>query len=571
MDDLLPGELAYIFLISILDAALLSWLTLRWYDRAMKKLMRARVMPDSAVPATTSDDVPPHAPVIALSPLRFALFGPDGARPASGVLTRRVVLAYVTGAALYSAVITALMLSNQTPPALLVAWFAEWWINAWPIVPTLIALQVLDWRGSVRVAVGYLIIGSVAMALVTFAGQVIRGSFNSAPLTNIPWLLAGILWTALGPVVLLAISAWRRVRAVTPLALAATLLFGFGSMFFRAVIIKAFDNPVFQNTYLDLSARLSNDVTYYGLFMLVSLPIGWVAWQLLGGLAVSYDRKRFSDVQLIIDCWWVIVTANLIAESLAVKFGFAGIGAGLAAFAAYRIGVGVVLSGQSDAPGPTARRLLLLRVYGYQARTEALFDRVAQRWRFQGPVQLIAGVDLASRAADPDDILTFIKGELADQYVASPDQVPERLGQMDLKRDPDGRFRVNELRCHDDTWQPTLKALLGVSDGVLVDLRSFSQRNSGCRFELEQIVRQIPTDRIVLVYDRTTDLRLLGQVLGEAWAEAQREGLARGGGEVAVVHIERQSWRELATLTRCLLGLGSPVRVLSAAELPSSL
>jgi len=180
-------------------------------------------------------------------------------------------------------------------------------------------------------------------------------------------------------------------------------------------------------------------------------------------------------------------------------------------------------------------------------------------------------VDLASRAAHPQDILTFIKGELADQYVASPDQVPDRLRQMDLQRDPDGRFRVNELHCHDDTWQPALTALLGVSDGVLVDLRSFSQRNSGCRFELEQIVRRLPTERIVLVYDRTTDLPLLGQVLGEAWADAQREGLARGNGEVAVVHIGRQSHRELATLTRCLLGLGTPLRVLSAAELPSSL
>src|SRR5262249_20665780 len=159
-----------------------------------------------------------------------------------------------------------------------------------------------------------------------------------------------------------------------------------------------------------------------------------------------------------------------IAESLAAKFGFAGIGAGLAAFAAYRIAVAVVLSGRSGAAEPAARRLLLLRVFGYQARTEALFDRVAQRWRFQGPVQLIAGVDLAGRAADPDDILTFIKGELADEYVASPGQVPDRLRQIDLKPDPDGRFRVNELHCHDDTWQPTLMALLGVSDGVLLDL-----------------------------------------------------------------------------------------------------
>ena len=47
------------------------------------------------------------------------------------------------------------------------------------------------------------------------------------------------------------------------------------------------------------------------------------------------------------------------------------------------------------AGGPT---MLLLRVFGFQKRTERLFDRVAERWRFEGPVAMIAGAELALRS-----------------------------------------------------------------------------------------------------------------------------------------------------------------------------
>jgi hypothetical protein len=325
-----------------------------------------------------------------------------------------------------------------------------------------------------------------------------------------------------------------------------------------------------QRAFLGLSDHAPSDVVYYGLFMLVALPVGWLVWRLLRNLADRYEHKRFSDVQLVIDCWWLVVTAQVVATSLAAPYGLVGIGAGLAAFVLYRTGVSVVLR-QDSMPQPSPpKRLLLLRVFGYEARTEALFDRVAQRWRFRGPVQLIAGLDLATRAVDPDDILLFIQGQLAEQYVASPDDVRRRLDGLDLRQDPDGRFRINELYCHGDTWKPTLQALLDATDGVLIDLRSFSEKNSGCLFELEEMVRRLPTDRIVLVCDRTTDLRLLGTTLTEAWGRAARDGLARGAGQIAVVPVERQSRRELASLTGCLLGLGTPRRIVAAAELSSS-
>ena len=204
-------------------------------------------------------------------------------------------------------------------------------------------------------------------------------------------------------------------------------------------------------------------------------------------------------------------------------------------------------------PATTPRRLLLLRVFGYQARTESLFDRVAQAWRFRGPVQLIGGADLAMRTADPGDLLALLNGRLGELYVASSAEVGDRLRRLDLRPDPDGRFRINEVYCHDNTWRPTLEALLDASDTVLMDLRGFSTHNSGCIFELGQLVRRLASENVVLVCDKTTDLVLLRQILGNAWTAARREGHARGAAQVSIVRVERQARSELDLLMHCLV------------------
>jgi hypothetical protein len=366
-------------------------------------------------------------------------------------------------------------------------------------------------------------------------------------------------------------TGWRRVRAVTPLALAATLLFGFGFMLFRVAFERGLNLDVVRSAVLSLAALTSTTIAHYGLFLLLILPVGWVAWRLLRALAQAFERKRFSDIQLIVDCWWIVVTADLITFTLSINYGVWSIAWGAAAFAAYRVAVALALRGASTAPRPPSKRLLLLRVFGYQARTEALFDRVAQQWRFHGPVQLIAGADLAMRTVDPGDVLAFLNGRLADLYVRSAESVPQRIDQLDIGRDPDGRYRINEIYCRDDTWRPTLEALLDASDMVLMDLRSFSDRNAGCIFELEQLMRRVSTDSIVLVCDRTTDLSLLGSVLEDAWRHARREGHGRGTGQVALVRMDGHSRRELSVLIRRLLGLGTPRRMFTPAELPAAL
>ena len=274
-------------------------------------------------------------------------------------------------------------------------------------------------------------------------------------------------------------------------------------------------------------------------------------------------------MQLVVDCWWLIVTADETVTHFSTTYGLRGIAIGVAAFAAYRISVALALTWLPDQHREDVKtRLLLLRVFGYQARTETLFDRVAQQWRFHGPVQLIAGVDLAMRTADPGDILAFVGGRLHERYVATVDEVGRRLGDLDVERDPDGRFRVNEVYCRDDTWRSTLQALLDTTDVVLMDLRSFSNVNAGCVFELEQLVSRLPAERIVFVYDQSTDLRLLGTCLADGWERGGHNVVA--GGPISLVRVEGNSWPELQLLMRRLRGVEQPKRVLAVADLASA-
>ena len=556
MTQMLPGQLLYIFGASIFDAALLSWLALLWYRRSVSRLMR-EVAPaaeagtverhDFPVPSESAAS-PTERVELKLSEERADTLSHAPAVPRPGML--RLVVAYSAGAAAFAAVITCLKYWNASPPLIAVAWLVEWWTNLWPIVPTLAALLVLDRPITRRLVLLYLLGGLTAISLFTLAGQVLRGTYNSAPLTNIFSSVVNLTWTAAFPFAVIVFTGWRRVRAVMPLALAGTLLFGFGSMLFRELFVRALNVEWFRSAFLSGAALSSHEVLQYALFMLLSLPVGWLAWRLLNLLAAAFANKRFSDIQLVVDCWWAIVAAEVTATSFSSTYGFMGIVAGVAAFLAYRLPVAAVLRGAR--PPQSAPRLLLLRVFGYQARTESLFDRVAQTWRLQGPVQLIAGVDLAMRTADPGDVLALLDGRLAESYVRTPQEVGERLARLDLRPDPDGRFRINEVYCHDNTWRTTLEALLDGSDKVLMDLRSFSAQNAGCRFELEQIVRRVPTDNIVLVCDKTTDLPLLQEILAAAWTAERRNRRARGSGEISVVRMERQTRSEFTLLMQRL-------------------
>lgn len=549
--DILPGQLAFIIVVATFDAALLGWVTLRWYQRGVTRFMTQRASQDDPRPERAEYTVSQGS----------VRDGQTKDAPRAGAerhdqrgeawIARRVALAYVAGALLFSAVLGAAV--NAAMDLTNVAIVATWlWVFSWPIVPSLGLLLACDRRRTLLLALAYLAVGAVAVAAVTIVSQALRGAIDDAPVTNIYWAMRTLFATVYAGAVLVALTAWRRVRLVMPLALATTLTFGVALLITPRLVVPAFDVAPIRDAVLAAPAFVSGIPMYYAMVLLVALPLGWIAWRLLNALAAAFAGKQFSDAQLVVDCWWIIVAAEVSATHLVTSFGMGGVAIGVAAFAAYRAGVSTVLRATGTGKRDGMGRLLLLRVFGHQARTEALFDAIGQRWRLRGPVHLIGAADLATRTTDPGDVLTFVDGRLGEQFVTSRADIPRRLANLDMAADPDGRFRVNEIYCHDGVWRETLVELLRLTDVVVMDLRRFGPGNRGCIFELEQLFTRLPPDRIVLICDASTDRNLLREVM---------TGAAAGGGihsvaapaDGSVVSVERSSRRELDVVMQRLV------------------
>jgi hypothetical protein len=157
---------------------------------------------------------------------------------------------------------------------------------------------------------------------------------------------------------------------------------------------------------------------------------------------------------------------------------------------------------------------------------------------------MIAGVDLNRRTVEPHEALDFLIGRLARRYIDGPRALEQRLAERDVRRDADGRFRVNEFFCYDDTWKATLARLVADSALVLMDLRGFSARNAGCLFELQELSRQVSLEHVVFILDARTDEGLLKATLGPVTARVVR---LRSSAEIRPV---------LAALSATTPGLG---------------
>jgi hypothetical protein len=304
------------------------------------------------------------------------------------------------------------------------------------------------------------------------------------------WLIA-LFWLTLWP---------RKLRGVVPITFSALVLFGLGPLIGTQI-----------------TARLGLNA----MFVLMALPAGWLAWKRLHQVARGYERKRFSDAQLLSrTCWLmlvVIVAAKLllghtslaVAASTASLFTFAPVNAFLQA----RVG--------RAAARPPARNLLLLRVFGYTARTERLFDRIGARWRLFGPITIIAAPDVLARTIAPGDYLRWLTGRAHELFVTSRADLVARLATLDLAPDPDGRYRVNAFCCRHSTWQATIVELMQRADVVLMDVRGLSRDRHGCEFELQQLAQRLPPQRLVLVADATTERTILEAAFGRHLASVR--------------------------------------------------
>jgi hypothetical protein len=494
----LNGLLLAAMLATIALTPILSMLVLRRYRRAVSRSMLATA-PGGAEPAIimSSEGRGPlqprpggaSAPVIAVpAESRAEASAADGPWwPLARQRMRSLCYVYVA-AGLASGLVAAIVSleAQGVPPvprllAVLVVVFA------WPVVPTVLAVVA-----ATRLTTALMWIGYLLLILLLLVG------------TNIGiTVILELLWlTVLPAAVLLFALTGRNVRAVGPFLALPVLIAVAGltaSPWLAWPLVEAGASVVVAGAIVTVAVLL---------VALTGLAYLW--WS-----AQQYARKRASDQMVQVSQWWFSITvwesAFLLNSGLRWTLAF------WLAYLAFRLVTAVGLGLRRRAGAGAPLRLLLLRVFEGQRRSERLLRRLSASWRHLGAVQMIAGPDLAAATLEPHEFLDSLRGRLNRQFVVDTEDLRRRLTQLDLGADPDGRYRVNELFCHDNTWRAALQELVHISDCVLLDLRGFTVARQGVIYEITQLVELVPLRRVLVLSDDTTDHGLLRTVLDTAW------------------------------------------------------
>lgn len=249
-----------------------------------------------------------------------------------------------------------------------------------------------------------------------------------------------------------------------------------------------------------------------------ALGAGWLARQfVLSWIGLAYQQKVFSDAQFQVFCWMLsvsgaVVSVNTLASDtrkLLDPVNLLLLGATLLALVVYwavtRFGL---------RPLASNKRLLVLRVFSRERRSERLLDELEYRWRFIGPIVLIGGADVAERTIDPDKAANYLRGRMKHVFVPNVHELNKRVVAMDEAPDPDGRYRVNEFLCFDDLWKEAVRRLLDASDAVVVDLSEFSAERRGTAYELGLLREFDALPRTVFLVSGRTDLAAARAALG---------------------------------------------------------
>jgi hypothetical protein len=422
----------------------------------------------------------PHTVVLE----ELAQQAPDRRRLSSSALIahaaaqiRRVARAYGIAGLAHAVVLTVAFALRHQSVISATSLAAAWVVFSLPAVMTVLHIvSSSGWR-----QLGWM--AAVMLALIMVAGDA-RGL--ALDVFNLHLLVPGLIF------LLFSLRFWRGVAPMTMLVLAAGSV---GWVLFAQVggWFSEGEGPLIW------------------LLRLVGLAAGiWIGLKVLGHVAHRYEQRRFSDQALFLDAWWLLYT--LIQTVIYLMTGGPVYVWVLLAFPVYWLVKRAMLPKPATPPPVSAHRLLLLRVFGFDRRTERFFDALSLRWRAVGAIELIAGRDLALRQIAPIDFVAFLTGKLADRFVRDP--AAATATESTERPDPDGRFRVRQFLCHADTWRPVMRTLAARSDVVVMDLRGFTADREGCRYELQALARLAPDKPIFLVADRKTDIYAVAESLG---------------------------------------------------------
>jgi len=472
----------------------------------------------STVHAGTATPPAPEAPFTpaqlpAGTALRLSVLDNDS-RPAAGPADRllsrlvvtpwKVAAVYAVAGFCFAAVATLAFLGSEVE-ILPLRFLILQWTFAWPVVLTANIVAGSTWRARVAVTTVYFLgLAALGGAAVARSPQSDFGQLATLwGLMNVP------------PSVLLVTFLTRRIRAVGPLVLTFMVVALTGS---NVVLAAVGGNQGLLRAISDFGSAvgLRAGGVFIGLIVLGFAAFGIIGWMTLKWIGSRYERKRLSDQSITVDAVWLlfgVVNALDVVHRGAVWFL-----SGVLAFTVYKMvsAAGFLILRRWAAP-PPGSNLLLLRAFSSGRRGQRFFDSLGMHWRQVGGIDLIAGPDLATSTVEPHEFLDFIRGRLARRFIDGPTTLDQRMSERDDKPDQDGRFRVNDFFCYEDTWKTCLAKLVSTTDATLIDLRGFSPLHGGLVFEIRELIDTVPLGRVLFIVDGTTDEPFLRQVVDQAW------------------------------------------------------
>ena len=417
------------------------------------------------------------------------------------------------------------------------------WLYLWPTVIAVVLVAAYNPARRWRLCAGYFFV------LLAISGIALARN----PDIGIGQLL--LLWIIVNglPTVIMLAFLWQPIRAVGPLVLAFVITVALGS--YTLLWMPSRDEGALR-TISEIGSRLgvSAITVFAGMIIFAVLLFGVLGWALLSLLGKLYEQKKLSDQSIMLDSLWLLFA---VVESVGVFQASPWILAGLFALVGYKL-VSRLGFRWMDAVrrASESQTLLLLRVFALGKRSERLFDKLRKHWQYAGSIAMIAGPDLVTSTVEPHEFLEFVRGHLSRRFVSGAQDLERRIAVADGTPDPDGRYRVKEFFCYNDTWQMTMERLAATSDAVLMDLRSFSPVNQGCIFELGRLLDGMDLDRVIFLIDDTTDLGFLETMLQRLWQNLSADSPNQAATEprARLFPIMAQSERELAALLHLLLG-----------------
>jgi hypothetical protein len=548
--EYLPEFVLLVLILAIPIAFLASLALLGLYRRAVLRSMRARKA--TAPPqGTTSLPIPPAPPESPTPHLNITMLDSDpairGGGATSGLYTSlqhapwRAAAIYSLAGLGFAIVMTFAYLSSGGIPLLPLTFITVLWIFIWPIIPTVNFVIAATWRIRLVITLGYFVLYAALGIVIVMANPAYH------------WGGIELAWLSLNlpAIILLAVFLNRRIRAVSPLVLIITILGLSGAVLaftFVANNLDLFSTAFEINAALGLGGYAVIETIIIG-FVVFGLA-GWLVIRWLGG---RYKKKKLSDQSITIGAQWLVYG---ILQSTDIMIGNdAWFFAGILAFAVF---ASMAWTGFRIFPfwKPSAKShpsLLLLRVFSLGKRSEQFFDVIGTYWRYIGHINLIAGPDLLNTTVEPHEFLDFLSGKLARRFIADSQTLDLRFREMDLKPDHDGRFRVNDFFCHDDTWKTALTRLVSTSDIVLMDLRGFAPQNAGCIFEISALIDSMPLQRVVFIIDDTTDESFLRQTFQTSWDGMSSTSPNRmPGGFIRVLRLKQPRNRDIQQVFHAL-------------------